>query len=149
VTPRDEAAHHPLELRRLHDAAQVALPLDLLDVPAAEQRGGGAHELLHPEADHLLEHEALPAVAEDAPLLVGDVGRGGEEAGVDGPHRRAADDVELDLSAEVAGEILADIAHHAGLIGAAGTAAGQHESHPGTVAALPRSRRCAHPISSD
>ena len=37
--PRDEPPHHALELLGLHDAAQAPLPLDLLDVAAAEQRG--------------------------------------------------------------------------------------------------------------
>ena len=50
--------------------------------PLPSSVAGRAHELLHAEADHLLEDEALPAVDQDAPLLVGDVGGGGEEAGV-------------------------------------------------------------------
>ena len=71
-----------------------------------------------------------------------------EEAGVDRAHRRAADDVELDLPAQVAGQILADVAHDAGLVGAARAAAGQHQGDPGSVAASSGPRRRAHPSRS-
>ena len=72
----------------------------------------------------------------------------GEEAGVDAAHRRAADDVELHLAAQIAGQILADVAHDARLVGAARAAAREHEGYAGTVAAVVGPRRRAHPIPS-
>ncbi len=46
------------------------------------------------------------------------------------------------------GQILADVPHDAGLVGATGAATGQHESYPWTVAASSGSRRRAHPSRS-
>ena len=148
AAPGDQAAHDAFELLRLHDAAQPAFAFDLLDVAAAQQRRGRAHELLHAEGDHLLEHEVLPALDQHAPLLVGHVGRGRVEAGVDRPHRRAAHDVELHLPAQIAGQILADVAHDARFVGAAGAAARQDQGDAGSVAAILGPRRSAHPIPS-
>jgi hypothetical protein len=140
------AAHDAFQLLRLHDAAQAAPAVDLFDVAAAQQRRGRAHELLRAERDRLFEDEVLPAFDEHAPLLVGDVGGRREEARVDRAHRRAAHDVELHLAAQVAGQVLADVAHDARLVGATGAASREHERHTGTVAAVLGTRRRAHPI---
>ena len=72
----------------------------------------------------------------------------GDEAGMDAPHRGPADDVEVDLPAEVAGQLLADVAQDTRLVGAAGAAAGQHQGQPGAITALSGPRWRAHPISS-
>ena len=144
--PRDQPAYDSFQLLHVDDAAQPAPAFDILDVATAEQRRGRAHELLDPERHCLFENEVLPSLDQHAPLLGGDVRGRGEEAGVDRSHRRAAHDVELHLTAQIARQILSDVAHDAGLIGAAGAAAGQHEGDTGSVAAFLGPRRRAHTI---
>jgi hypothetical protein len=74
----------------------------------------------------VVDAQAPPVIDEvQRPVLV--VGGGGDEAGVDGAHRGAADDVEGHAAAEGAGHVLEDVADHPDLIGTARRATGQHQ----------------------
>ena len=123
LCPGNQPPHHALQLACLDDTAQPSMPLDLLDGAAAEQRRGRLQKFAQPERHHLFQDETFPAIDQHAPLYRGKVARRREEAGVNGTDRCAAIDVEVNLTAQIARQLLADVSHDAGFVGPARAAA--------------------------
>src|SRR5262249_39637749 len=84
---------------------------------------------------HLLDLHRAPEVDElDAARRT--LARGaGHVAGVDRSHRRAAQDLELRVAPDPLRKLLDEVADDAGLVGAARTAAREHERTPRTARA--------------
>ena len=121
----DRAGDDALQAGRVEDAALAGGGSAAHD--AAEQ----AQDFAGVEADHVTDAELGPLLDDAVGGMVGIVGGGGQAAGIDGPDRRAAQDVQRRRSAELTPQVIEDVLDDADLVGATGRSAGQHERHAG------------------
>src|SRR5450432_2675636 len=63
---------------------------------------------------------------------------------MDGSHRRPTIDVELNLPAQISGQLLADVADHSRLVGAPRAAPRKYQRQPGAITATNRAGGDAH-----
>jgi 3-oxoadipate enol-lactonase len=88
-----------------------------------------AENLAPARTRHLIEPKILPLFDENLAPSERLLGVGRERASIDGPHRRSAEDVERDRTADVFGHVSEDVHHDADLVGAPSGPPRQNERH--------------------
>ena len=134
LAPRDRAHHDALEVLAVQEAVEAIRRCVAAErgrrAQQAEHAARQAKHLAHRRAEELLQRQALPHAREQGPALLAQVRRRRDEAGVDGADRGPTHDVDARRVPEPVRQRLEQEAQHAGLVGAAGAAAREHERAP-------------------